>query len=101
MTLQSIFDGEGFHKSPAQFVEIVSNWASQNRTKALTVLIHQLDHHSIDDKAEILVDWIDTYATIPQRDSCILFIMDAIAPNPCEEDDSDIYYDDLGYGHES
>ena len=104
MTLLSIFDGEGFRKAPAQFVEIVTNWSCQNKDKRLITLIDQFHNYSINLQAEMLVEWIDTEATTHQRDSCIQFIMDAIEPDSCSDDslgdESDIYFDEMGYGHE-
>lgn len=104
MTLESIFNGEGFAKQPAQFVEIVCNWASQNKYPGWGLLawIEKLHHYSLDEQAQILVDWIDKYSTVPQRDSCIQFIMDTLNPESIDEDitvddDSDLVYDDMGY----
>jgi len=104
MTLQSVFTGEGFGTQPAQFVDIVTNWVAQNRYLGweLSEIVKDLSHYSFTEQAQILIEWIDTNATVPMRDNCIQFIMDTTNPASIDEfapvdDDSDLQYDNLGY----
>lgn len=78
MTLRSVHIGEGFAKSPGQFLMIMRNWIYQSRSRELMALINQIEGRSVSEQAEMMVSWIDNNATIGQRDNCIQYLMDAI-----------------------
>ncbi len=98
MTLQSIYSGEGYFNNPSNFVYVVSNWAALQNLPGLEAWMAKFSDYSMDDQAQILIDWIDKYCNSNEVDSCIRFLTDMneniVYNQDIENDEEDFYYEE-------